>query len=461
MSTSFNYGISLPVLADSSSMAAVAPARPDVGLQLLDLQLKLHLLTSEHVLISHGFLYDNPALWSLLGGTLARRLAESPRMGGRSTLIVQMDQAAQAFDAKADPDALFRVWAFGPDGTRHLEPSAPRALGNDPAQALGRLKRLDATRVTVEEYALALELPGLSRAKGEIVHLLANCTRESRVTDRHRAFLKATRAFVDRLSAMRASRVPNGPEHLYEHIDELTRLINVSGTLSRSMLERQNRELWWKLAPYLNHYRLRAYLPEHDSPSMSFLPGSNGEAISRIVQDSRIEAGDVPQWAIALQKLEYDAIFEMRAKGYFRQKLETLGAMRLSSDTAYREYVRILEQEWAPALEQAASECAKHAIVQRPLKDAKWVNPAASLTGAGFGVAAATLAGAQAIAWFGAKNAAVAAAAIAPVSTAVVTLSILAARGIWSRFRVDTPEKSAHLVAARMVEEFGGGLSER
>ena len=55
-------------------------------------QFKVHLLTAEHLMMSHGFIYDNPAIWSILDRTLLKELASPLRPGGKSTLIIQVNE---------------------------------------------------------------------------------------------------------------------------------------------------------------------------------------------------------------------------------------------------------------------------------------------------------------------------------------------------------------------------------
>ena len=50
----------LPALADASSIAAVAPNDLSLATELLNVQLKLHLLTTEHLVLSHGFYMTTP-----------------------------------------------------------------------------------------------------------------------------------------------------------------------------------------------------------------------------------------------------------------------------------------------------------------------------------------------------------------------------------------------------------------
>jgi hypothetical protein len=45
----------LPALADALSIAGVAPHDLSLATELLNVQLKLHLLTTEHLVSSHGF----------------------------------------------------------------------------------------------------------------------------------------------------------------------------------------------------------------------------------------------------------------------------------------------------------------------------------------------------------------------------------------------------------------------
>jgi hypothetical protein len=70
----------LPTLADSSSIAAVAPGDLSLATQLLQAQLKLHLLTSEHIVLSDGFIYDNPAIWDILDEKLAKDFSSKMRI---------------------------------------------------------------------------------------------------------------------------------------------------------------------------------------------------------------------------------------------------------------------------------------------------------------------------------------------------------------------------------------------
>ena len=55
-------GVALPSLSDPATMPLLPGGRGD-AVELLREQLVLHLLTSRHVTVSHGFLFDNPALW--------------------------------------------------------------------------------------------------------------------------------------------------------------------------------------------------------------------------------------------------------------------------------------------------------------------------------------------------------------------------------------------------------------
>ena len=50
----------LPALADASSIAAVAPNDLSLATELLNVQLKLHLLTTEHLALNHGFYMTTP-----------------------------------------------------------------------------------------------------------------------------------------------------------------------------------------------------------------------------------------------------------------------------------------------------------------------------------------------------------------------------------------------------------------
>ena len=45
--------------------AAASGENKQAFVQRLKLQMKLHLLLNEHLLVSDGFFFDNPALWDL------------------------------------------------------------------------------------------------------------------------------------------------------------------------------------------------------------------------------------------------------------------------------------------------------------------------------------------------------------------------------------------------------------
>lgn len=50
----------LPALANASSIAAVAPKDLSLATELLNVQLKRHLLTTEYLVLSHGFHMTTP-----------------------------------------------------------------------------------------------------------------------------------------------------------------------------------------------------------------------------------------------------------------------------------------------------------------------------------------------------------------------------------------------------------------
>jgi hypothetical protein len=65
----------LPTLADASSIAAVAHNDLSLSTELLNVQLKLHLLTTEHLVLSHGF-YMTTAIWETLNKDIVEHFLE-------------------------------------------------------------------------------------------------------------------------------------------------------------------------------------------------------------------------------------------------------------------------------------------------------------------------------------------------------------------------------------------------
>ena len=85
---------------------AVLNPKKELYLRLLEAQLKLHLLLAEHLVISDGFLFDNPGLWHFLGTDpyLAKLLLERWDSDAFTTLILQ--EACSDINV----DEQFRSW---------------------------------------------------------------------------------------------------------------------------------------------------------------------------------------------------------------------------------------------------------------------------------------------------------------------------------------------------------------
>ena len=430
----------MPGLADPSTIAFECPNDLSLATTLYGLQLKLHLLTSEHIVLSHGFIYDNPAFWSLLTPDLMSGFKSHCR-DEKSTLIIQVNQIPTT--TSEDSDRLFRAWAFGEELDRHLEPSAPRILGMAQSPCTAAIKQLSPEQTGIEQYARALKFSGLEASSRDIRDLLASCRLEAKPGDRYEKFKTG---LLTRLMVLRDSRSCFEDHESLQDIhalDEIVRgVVSDGGHLSRSLIEQKDRDLWWRIAPLVNQIRMSTYLSEGDgSACMTLQPRSSNQAIDKLVSEVE-KCAKMPKWGVALERLNFDQIFQLR-DSYLRSPLQMLADnWRTNSKNADEQHRSILEDHWRPALQDGIAAVAPNCIVDNTLSLERYARPAGALAGC-----ATTM-----LRLLSNKEDPTAAAGAGGVVGGSVWIGMLAVQDILNYFRISTARKAANLVATKVID---------
>lgn len=245
----------MPALSDPSTVHAFKASDSRIAyVTALANQIKIHLLTAEHVVLSHGFLYDNPGLWDLFEVPCFSDLLLSP-VGARahSSLLVQVDPGEQR-----EATHLFQRWAFGKsvDERRVLEPSALRcdwSLREKPEAGPAALAKLPRDQTDLETYAKALGLDELLDAAPKIESVLDQATLLEKPTNRYRTFTSDLIRFADSPES-----VFPGVRDLRQAVDQLTN--RGTKAISRGLLERHHPDVFRRFLPQINFFRQRGYL---------------------------------------------------------------------------------------------------------------------------------------------------------------------------------------------------------
>ena len=115
---------------------------------------------------------------------------------------------------------------------------------------------------------------------------------------------------------------------------------------------------------YVNHFRLRGYLPVNCDGTTTYLPSQiTDDAIRHLTEDSARRYESRPErWALST-RFRIEENFALRADSGFRNVLESLTQLGAKSgEDAYAEYYRYIESTWMPALEDGMRTYARHCI---------------------------------------------------------------------------------------------------
>jgi hypothetical protein len=358
------------------------------------------------------------------------------RRDGSSTLLVQVD--GEAIDgATVDPEKAFRVWAFGADGARHLEPSALRLLGREKRDAPRTLRSLNKLTSTLDAYAHALDLPYLRAACPHIQSLILHCDVLPKPSSRYEVFHDNVQNFFDFLVEAQLKKLEGPFSRLYVCISQLRDFLSSGKRISRSNIEAFDSQLWWQLAPYLNQFRLRGYLPTENAGFCTHLPSPASDAISKLMfSDEVVSTGRKAKWLIALNKLTFDEVFQIRSILSFRNVLEELGEIwRTNDEGASERYCAVLRTKWRDELAGAVSTVAPNCVVDKKKGEGKWIPPVSQFSGFAAGATTLAIVG---------TTAAPPVVGLAVVGVGgAVHLSLLGAKTIADSFLIDKPDLAA------------------
>jgi len=319
--------IALTTLTDPEAAAASVYELPKFAAHLA-VQLKLNLLLSEHLLLSDGFLFDNPGLWYLLRNTsLGKLLAARDSNDKEATAII----TTRAVDT-GNIDFAFRSWFIRSD-TKTVNPSCIRSfhhrLGqqNSDAESIRSVLASKGDDLRLSDFFESCELPYLREAEDEIARLLVGASRKPKSDARHSVYL---RCLQQRFEPPTSSTECDDDVEMRKFRELL--FDPTQTQISRSEIEKQFRTVWqshqWQFASARIEAHLCAHQEIYPHANMQFNPTLSAQEapVSRLADAvfASFERHRPNGSIVFLEDLAFEDILEIRQYGQFRDSMRQL-----------------------------------------------------------------------------------------------------------------------------------------
>ena len=356
--------------------AAASGENKQAFVQRLKLQMKLHLLLNEHLLVSDGFFFDNPALWDLALEPGFVDLMRTPLFqGGDPALLVHSTSTTDT-----SVDSLFRAWAQR-GKSEYVNSSALRTLWASPSCRRTHVGLNDyfesvptdkgtfsgylahgaydfAVRESAAQYATAVEDLLHPSTQGE-----PGIKRLPKPRDRHLWYLNEAESWINLNQELLRRTSREETTRLLHLVDRSREQYEAEGKgLSRTKIANECPTLW--ATPNVSHQlavaRLRSLsrgtLEETNAADGSFsVAPYRFSAFGAVAKTARVELKEggekveaAPQ-ALLIERLDWVDILSARKRAGVA--IRELARARRDSGSSVRDYLRILRNDWRQGLE--------------------------------------------------------------------------------------------------------------
>jgi hypothetical protein len=347
-------GLTDPEEAAACASSGATTSARDRFCDRLERQLKLHLLLSGHLVMSDGFLFDNPALWSLLVKPSALREVLESHFDESPTLILQTTSGTI--------DERFRAW--GDRAGRPVSPSALRGPWMHGCERKDDRAREDVSslrktfaklvREPTTTFAGYLEEMGFRWANGlarpeqisDSLESVFNAAQQAKKSsERHAAYHQALCSWAD-AREREASEVVGDPWRAF--VNELPR----RAKWSRSILRDDHPAVWNAFRTTLIALRIEslAHLSHRDLGA-----SETRFALSAVVDDAEkrmleiVEPAPAVGEVLLLDQLSFEEVGRIRAHPSFIAVLDQMGKAAKEQAGPY-DYSSIIRDRWAKTL---------------------------------------------------------------------------------------------------------------
>ncbi|MBO3457793.1 hypothetical protein [Aetokthonos hydrillicola] len=373
-----------PCYADPEYAVMYNHARYRKFIYALECQLKLHLLMNVHILIPGGYFFDNPGLWNLITVSegLKTVLLSSPHSleNNKTTLVIAKHEKTQGINDETELDAIFRTWFAGSDGKRINNPSCLRTawidrINNDQVDLVLSNLRQESKSITISNYANSLSLNALTEALPSISFMFEKASSIKTPSSRHTRFFEEVKSILDKDVDF------EGRKELVNFLDQIE-----NKKISRSEIQKFVPSAWNSIKNNLIAVRQSCYFDNYEGyGQISVLPNTgvniSNQKIIELWKELDIwlsisPVNDIKKWAVAIDKLSFEEILEIRKHQGFMASLRKLYlTYTLSKEEQLDAFLSILRDEWAPQLIDATQQVTKYrkredrVIIKRSIKD--------------------------------------------------------------------------------------------
>lgn len=333
--------LALPGFADPEQIVTMSREQ---ARKAIARQLKFHLLTTERIVMSDGFLFDNPALWLLLSAD--GQLQECLLSKKNPALAILTSDVA----ARRSIDERFRMWLFRPDGTT-VNSSAARTTwaaidGKHSPASEDLLKRRNS--LTLKAYASDAGFEDLSSAEGAISAMLTDGVLLAKPKNRHERFGDEVRGLIRLGSTIVSPGIPAADWA------DFVAYAGENQQISRSKLAVALPNVWKHASLPLNIARMETTLQQVASDSRAScwytLPNIRRRTWQRVDQTA-FAAPDKSPWVLSLDQLTFEDVRSLREDSQLRGSITGLARTGMGrSKEAHLEAVEL----WAVSLAEAA-----------------------------------------------------------------------------------------------------------
>jgi len=364
-------GIALPGYSDPEE--ARGKAGQGIGeerfISTLCAQMKIQLLTTQHLLIPGGFLFDSPALWRLFKDPDLLNVIESNWGNDRHSCLVVAKHKVDSNDV----DENFNIWLRGTAEfpRKSLNPSV---LGTEWAthapeeDAKGRLEMLLLSRdgIDFKDYVGRLELDAPIRTIEKLFQLPGIQT----PLDRHAHYFNIVQ---ENTATWDDGAAPGLADlrRLMERKREIAARDKHPPRLERGEIQKDCPETWKTLGTNLNHWRKDCYFSGWAGCLKSDFSGKDScvketqAATSKIMDRLKGELSDIVLDLPQVDALSFEHVRRMREDPNVRDAIVALDRSLSQNGDRYENHLKIMKHQWVPAIREAS----RQYVPEVPLKE--------------------------------------------------------------------------------------------